>query len=72
MCPSVSACLTEHRVLRVRPCGSECQGFSSRLSDARVYGETCVFIHHLPRDRTLNLGALTQKIALRGEGGSGC
>ena len=29
MCPSVSASLTEHRVLRVRPHGSECLGFSA-------------------------------------------
>ena len=28
VCPSVSASLPEHRVLRVRPRGSKCQGFS--------------------------------------------
>ena len=33
VCPSVSASLTERRVLRVRPCGSKCQGFSPWLSD---------------------------------------
>ena len=31
MRPSVSASLTEHRVLRVRPRGCECQGFTSAL-----------------------------------------
>ena len=28
MCPSVSASLPEHLVLRICPRGSECQGFS--------------------------------------------
>ena len=41
------------------------------LSDARMCGGMHVFIHHLLRDRTLNLGALTQKTALRGDGGGG-
>ena len=46
VCPSVSASLTERRVLRVRPPGSECQGFFSRPSDAPMHGGTThLFIH---------------------------
>ena len=45
MRPSVPASLTEHRVLRVCPCVSQCQGFSLVwLRDAPVRGGT-LFIH---------------------------
>ena len=46
----VNAFLTERHVLRVRPHGSECQGFSLWLSHALCVEGPQLFIHQPSRD----------------------
>ena len=49
-CPSVSASLTEHHVLRVRPRGSKCQGFSFRAEGCSgVWRDHVVFVSFIHR-----------------------
>ena len=47
LCVCLSPSVTEHHVLGVHPCSSECQGFISFHDDVPVCGGTGVCVHPL-------------------------